>query len=143
MGAAPRAQLASQWEFPMTDLTRTDEIFFTRAGLDRGRLERQVAEALSGADDGELFLEYRQSESLAFDDGRLKNASFDTSQGFGLRAVLGESAGYAHATQLSPDAVTRAARTIQAGKSGAAGASGPRPARTRNQDSSYRGPPRR
>src|SRR5258708_31856974 len=112
----------------MSELSRTDEIFYTRAGLERATVERLVDDALGGADDGELFLEYRQSESLAFDDGRLKNASFDTSQGFGLRAVLGESAGYAHATELSHDAVTRAARTIQAVKSGAAGDPGPAPA---------------
>ena len=52
---------------------------------------------LKGADDGEMFLEYRQSESLVFDDERLKSASFDTSQGFGLRSVSGETTGYAHA----------------------------------------------
>ena len=47
----------------MTDLARTDELFFTRAGLDRARIERIVGDALTGADDGELFLEYSQSES--------------------------------------------------------------------------------
>jgi TldD protein len=117
----------------MTDLSRTDELFFTRAGLDRVRLERQVAEALAGADDGELFLEYRQSESLAYDDGKLKSASFDTSQGFGLRAVLGESAGYAHATELSHDAVARAARTMQAVKSGRMGTAAESPIGTNRQ----------
>ncbi len=71
----------------MSDLARTDELFYTRAGLDRAKLERQVDDALNGADDGEMFLEYRQSESLSYDDGRLKSAAFDTSQGFGLRAV--------------------------------------------------------
>ena len=40
-------------------------------------------------DDGELFLEYSQSESVALDDGRIKSAAFDTTQGFGLRAVVG------------------------------------------------------
>ena len=77
----------------MSDLSRTDDLFFTRAGLDRGRVEGLTQDALKGTDDGELFLEYRQSESLAYDDGKLKSASFDTTQGFGLRAVVGESAG--------------------------------------------------
>ena len=77
----------------MADLARTDDIFFNRADLDRDQTERLVAESLNGADDGELFLEYRQSESLAFDDGRLKTAAFDTSQGFGLRAIAGEARG--------------------------------------------------
>jgi TldD protein len=98
----------------MTDLAATDELFFTRTGLDRARLEGVVDDALKGADDGELFLEYRQSEALGFDDGRLKAASFDTMQGFGLRSVCGEAAGYAHASELSEDAIARAARTVQA-----------------------------
>ncbi len=74
----------------MTDLAATDELFFTRAGLGRGRVQDIVDDALNGADDGELFLEYRQSESLVFDDGQVKSASFDTTQGFGLRAISGE-----------------------------------------------------
>ena len=94
----------------MTDIARTDELFFTRAGLDRTRVERIVGDALKGADDGELFLEYSQSESLAYDDGRLKSASFDTTQGFGLRSIAGEAAGYAHASELSEDANAGACR---------------------------------
>ena len=60
-----------------------------RANLDRDAVRRQIARGLEGADDGELFLEYRQSEALVFDNGRLKQATYDTAQGFGLRAVEG------------------------------------------------------
>ena len=98
----------------MSDLARTDDLFFTRTGMDRARVEKIVAEALDGMDDGELFLEYSQSESLAFDDGRIKSAAFDTSQGFGLRALSGEAAGYAHATDLSEAAIRRAGATVGA-----------------------------
>src|SRR5882757_4440889 len=69
-----------------------------RAGLDRDRVEQHLNHGLEGADDGELFLEYCQSESLLFDNGRLKHANYDTSQGFGLRAVKDEAVGYAHAS---------------------------------------------
>ena len=86
----------------MTDLAVTDELFFERTGMEPGRVESIVADALAGMDDGELFLEYSQSESLALDDGRIKSASFDTTQGFGLRAVAGEAAGYAHASEICP-----------------------------------------
>src|SRR5436190_957440 len=44
---------------------------FERAGLDRGDARRQLARGLEGADDGELFLEYAQSEALVFDNMRL------------------------------------------------------------------------
>jgi TldD protein len=105
----------------MSSLARTDDIFFTRAGLDRARVERIVADALLGCDDGELFLEYCQSESIAFDDGKVKSASFDTSQGFGLRAVAGDAAGYAHASELSEAAIRRAAEAVKAVRAGHAG----------------------
>jgi len=105
----------------MTDLARTDDLFFSRTGMDRDRVDHLVGDALNGADDGELFLEYRQSEGLAFDDGRLKSASFDTTQGFGLRAVAGETTGYAHASELSKAAIARAAETVKSVRQGHGG----------------------
>jgi len=89
-----------------------------------------VDESLGHADDGELFLEYRQSESFVFDDGRLKAATFDTMQGFGLRAVADESTGYAHASELSEAAIRRAADTVQAVTKGYSGATAAAPQRT-------------
>ena len=109
----------------MTDLATTDDLFYTRTGMDRNGVEKLVAGSLQDADDGELFLEFRQSESLSYDDGRLKSASFDTSQGFGLRAIAGEATGYAHASELSEDAIRRAGETVKAvtrGHSGTAAA---------------------
>ena len=114
----------------MSHLAETDALFYARAGLDRKRLEASVDDALAGSDDGELFLEYRQSEALAYDDGRLKSASFDTSQGFGLRAIAGEAAGYAHASELSEAAVQRAAETVRAVQAGHSGTRAEGPART-------------
>ncbi len=106
----------------MSDLAATDNLFFSQSGLDRGRVEGIVDDALRGADDGELYLEYRQSESVVFDDGRVKGASFDTAQGFGLRAVAGEATGYAHASEMSEAALKRAADTVRAVTAGHDGA---------------------
>ena len=105
----------------MPHIALTEDLFFQRSGLDRHRVERIVSDALTGADDGELFLEYRQSESLSLDDGRIKSASFDTAQGFGLRAVSGEAVGYAHASELSEEALKRGAQTVRAVRSGHSG----------------------
>ena len=66
-----------------------------------------------GAEDGELFLERRRSEVLSFDDGRVRNASYDAVQGFGLRAVKGDVAGYAHSTEISEAALLRASETAR------------------------------
>ncbi len=69
----------------MTDLALSDDLFFTKTGMDRARVERLVGEALAGMDDGELFLEYCQSESLTLDDGRIKSRLFRHDPG--LRAA--------------------------------------------------------
>src|SRR3569623_726960 len=50
---------------------------------------RLTADALANCDDGELYLQYTASESFGFDDGRLKNADFNTPAGFGLRGLAG------------------------------------------------------
>ncbi len=72
-----------------------------------------LRDATAGAEDGELFLERRRSEVLTLDDGRIRTASHDVSQGFGLRAVRGESTGYAHSTEISEPALRRAAETAR------------------------------
>ncbi len=114
----------------MSRKTSPDELFFTRTGMDPDRVQAITGDALHGADDGELFLEYCQSESFAWDDGRLKSASFDTSQGFGLRAVSGEQTGYAHASELSEAAIKRASDTVKAVRAGHGGVMAEGPART-------------
>ena len=81
--------------------------------IDRETALQSLRRATEGADDGELFLERRRSEALVFDDGRVKNASYDASEGFGLRAVRGEVTGYAHATELSEAAIARAEATAR------------------------------
>ena len=93
-------------------LRQTDELFFTRTNLDLDQTKKIVNAALAGGDDGELFLEMRHAEMLAFDDGRLKTASYDQSSGFGLRTVAGEAHGYAHAGELSEAALARAADSM-------------------------------
>ena len=86
-----------------------------RAGLDRQAARRHLARGLEGADDGELYLEYAQSEMLVFDNGRLKQATYNTDQGFGFRAVKDEAVGYAHSSDLSEAALARAAEAAARG----------------------------
>lgn len=111
----------------------TGDLFFEPAGLDRARVERLVDDTLASADDGELFLEYRLSEALAFDDGRLKTATYDTHQGFGLRCVAGEATGYAHSSDMSEASLLRASDAVQAVKRGYGGTLADGPARTNKQ----------
>ena len=101
-----------------------------RAGLDRSRVVHLVSGGLEGADDGELFLEYRQSEMLVFDNSRLKQATYNTSHGFGLRAVKDEAVGYAHSSDVSEAAIARAADTVRAVKGGYSGSAALAPTRS-------------
>lgn len=108
---------------PQVSSGLTKETFMASASSERFRpfathLEQDSAlrilrAATDGADDGELFLERKRSEMFSFDDGRLKTANFDASEGFGLRAVKGETAGYAHATEISEQALIRASETAR------------------------------
>src|SRR3954466_2869812 len=106
------------------------DLFFSSNGMDRGRVQQLVDGALKSSDDGELYLEYCQSESFSYDDNRLKAATFDTSQGFGLRAVAGEATGYAHASEISEEPIARAAKTVRAVSHGYSGTEAAAPART-------------
>lgn len=109
----------------------TDTIFrpFDTA-FDHDRALALLQQATQGADDGELFLERTRSEVLAFDDGRLKTASFDASEGFGLRAVRGETAGYAHSTTMNEHALKRAVETARLAVGDGGGTMAPAPIRT-------------
>lgn len=98
--------------------------------VSESRLREIVASTINGADDGELFLEYREGEALVFDNGRLKTANFNTERGFGLRAVAGEAVGYAHAGELTEAALLRAADAVSSVKSGHSGVLAAAPAGT-------------
>ncbi|MCP4207836.1 MAG: metalloprotease TldD [Shimia sp.] len=97
--------------------------------VEEGAALRHLRAATLGADDGELFFERRSSEALVFDDGRIKTASYDAAEGFGLRAVNGEVAGYAHSSEISEAAIKRAVDTarLAVGNGGGTLAEGPTP----------------
>ncbi|MEM9999535.1 MAG: metalloprotease TldD [Pseudomonadota bacterium] len=89
-----------------------------------------VSEALANADDGELFLEYAETESLGWDNGRLKSGTFNTRSGYGLRVVAGEAVGYAQSDEFSKSALLRAADATKAVSTGHSGTYAEPPQRT-------------
>jgi TldD protein len=97
--------------------------------LDPDDARRLAARHLSSCDDGELYLEHSVSEAFGFDDGRLKTASYDSASGFGLRGVTGETTAFAHANEISAEAIERAAATLEL-LDPAKGAPAPPPPRT-------------
>ena len=102
-------------------MSTTNDLFFDSTDLDQRQVDNQICEALAGADDGEMYLEYTKNDSVLFDDGKVKNASYSTNQGFGLRSVAGEMQGYAHSGLLTPEALSRAVDTVKSTAAGYAG----------------------
>jgi len=90
-------------ELQMTDLAATDALFFERTGMDPARIEALVDQSLAGMDDGELYLEYSQSESLALDDGHREPLADETHLEAPLLALLdaGNVESRTHAPPLS------------------------------------------
>ena len=109
-------------------LQTAERLFHAEGGLDPAGARRSIAPVLEVADDGELFLEYRESEMLALDDGHIRRASFDQRRGFGLRSVTGETSLYAHAGDVSEAALARAVATLKAARPGEAGSASVAPA---------------
>jgi len=100
-------------------LSITDRLFHTEMTPEVALA--RLRDATTGCEDGELFLEYRESEAVSLEDGRIRSASYDTSRGFGLRAVQGEAAGYAHSGEVNEAALARAAETVRAVRQGRSG----------------------
>ncbi|MEM6603764.1 MAG: metallopeptidase TldD-related protein, partial [Pseudomonadota bacterium] len=74
---------------------------FEHSDLTAEKATQMTSDALAHSDDGELYLEFKHSEALSFIDGRIRNASFDITKGFGMRSVAGEMVGYAHSSDIS------------------------------------------
>ena len=56
-----------------------------------------------------MFVEDRRSSSARFDDGRVEELVSGRDRGAGLRVVRGETTGFAHTADLSPDGLAAAA----------------------------------
>ena len=90
----------------------TEKLFFSNSDLNDSKIDKIVSNSLLNADDGELYLEFCESESFVYDDQRLKSASFDISKGFGLRAISNESTGYAHSSDIDESSLKKASNTV-------------------------------
>ena len=110
-------------------MSAADPRGFLYRSLDPNEAQRLAVRHLAGHDDGELYLQYRVSESFGFDDGRLKLADYNSASGFGLRGVTGETTAFAHANEISAAAIDRAAATLKL-LDPATGAAAPPPLRT-------------
>lgn len=74
-------------------------------------LERSLLQATSrGAEFAEVFIEDRRLRGVMFDDGKIEELTSGRSRGAGIRAMVGDSTGFAHTTDLSEAGLLEAAR---------------------------------
>ena len=111
----------------------TDKIFFEDNDFDLGKVQSLLSDTLQDSDDGELYLESTKSESFSFDDGRMKNIAYDSTKGFGLRAIAGEARGFAHSGEITESSLKRASETVKSVSKNYTGIMAPGPLQKNNK----------
>ena len=77
--------------------------------LGRDQIEELLGTALSkGAELSEVYAEYCVSSEVTLDEGKPKTLSYGVLSGVGIRAIAGESTGYAFADDFDMGKIGRA-----------------------------------
>src|SRR6266404_6106048 len=91
--------------------------------LDHDVLQSTLDRALRGGGDfAEVFVEDRRSSNARYDDGRVEELVSGRDRGAGLRVVRGDTTGFAHTADLSPEGLSAAADAAAAAARGQGGA---------------------
>ncbi len=103
------------------------QFFLDRFALSDGTLEDTLGNAIARkADFADLYFEFRSSESFSLEEGMVKKANKNISQGAGVRVVAGDRFGCAHTDEVSSETLriaTETARTIADSGGSSAGVS--------------------
>jgi TldD protein len=96
----------------MAEPAEPQQFFRDRYGMSERALERALGSALARrADYGDLYFEFATAEALSLEDGVVKKATKEASQGVGVRVVAGEKTGYAYSDDVTVTALDTAALT--------------------------------
>ncbi len=87
--------------------------FFKNSNIDVNQAAKILEKTLEGYDDGEIYLQYSQSENISIVDRVIKACSFDIDQGFGMRGVIGEACGFAHSNVIDRNSIEDAASAVK------------------------------
>ena len=88
--------------------------FFEKSDLSRNEAENIISDTLQKCDDGELYLENSKSESILLDDNKIKNSSYSSDLGFGLRAISDEVVAYSHSNEISKNSLKQSSENLKA-----------------------------
>jgi len=90
--------------------------------IDTAVLQSTLERALRGGGDfAEVFVEDRRSSSARYDDGRVEELVSGRDRGAGLRVVRGDTTGFAHTSDLSPEGLLAASDAAAAAARGGTG----------------------
>ena len=84
--------------------------FFEKTDLTRTNVDEIIFETLKSCDDGVLYLEDSQSESILLDDNKIKSSNYSSDLGFGFRAISNEVVAYSHSNEISKDSLKNSAK---------------------------------
>jgi TldD protein len=91
------------------ELQRVKDYFFNAAGLDDAQLARLLESMLGHqVDNAELYFQSTRHESWGLEDGIVKDASYNSDRGVGVRAMAGEKTGFAYSEEIAMPALERA-----------------------------------
>ena len=96
------------------DVADPGRFFLERFGLSDRALEQVLGTALDRrADHAECFFEFRVNQTASLEDGVVKKATRNVSQGVGVRVLAGTRTGYAYSDEVSLERLEVAARTAR------------------------------
>ncbi|MFZ5863498.1 MAG: metalloprotease TldD [Nitrospirota bacterium] len=113
----------------MTERALVPQRFFeSRFGVTARDVERVMARAMERrVDYADLYFEYEVSEGVSLEEGLVKTASRDISQGVGVRAIADDRTGYAYSNDISIPQIDVAAQTARSIADAGASATAPVP----------------
>src|SRR5882724_2438522 len=102
------------WYRRRMEVVKPERFFHERFGLSDRALERVLGTALERrADWADLYFEFRVNQTASLEEGVVKKATRNVSQGVGVRVVAGSRSGYAHSDEVSLERLELAARTAR------------------------------
>jgi TldD protein len=90
------------------------KILLEPSGLSEEHLRKVLKQTLTqGIDSADIYLGWFQHESWCLEDGVVKNGNFGIDQGFGIRAISGEKAGFSYSDDINLKTLQQAANAAK------------------------------
>ena len=87
--------------------------FLKNRDLELNKAEKIVSETLNKCDDGELYMEETNSESIVLEDNKIKSSNYTTDAGYGFRAVTGDAVAYSHSNEISEQSLISSSKNLK------------------------------